>query len=99
MLNPELIKRYGVSTKKLFDSLVSELGVQLASTCYIPSISCVDSIGNVMMPDNIVSTSDKKHEIRCGINSFVSKNAYDSDDYWMMLLAKKPDDGDIKLWV
>ncbi len=99
MLNPELIKMYGVETKQMFINLVKELGTALASTCYVSSMSCVDSIGNVDMPDVMLSTNKDYPMIKSRIRSFVDKNSVDGDDFWIALLDLQPGVGDIQIWV
>ncbi len=99
MLNPELIKIYGIETEQMFINLVKELGIDLASTCYVSSMSCVDSIGNVDMPDVMISTVKDRHIIESRIFSFVSKNSVDGDNFWIALLDLQPEEGDIKIWI
>lgn len=71
MLNPRLIKVYGEGSRDLLNTLVSDLGADLAAKCYV-SVEEHKKVNGVMMPVLIFNATGHSDEIKSKITRFKS---------------------------
>lgn len=99
MVNPKLLEKYGEEKKEMFTKLAMEIGEDLAKTCYFHAITACDSIGGIMLPTDMTTTSECVDKVTDGILSFTNKYSLPNEEYWILVYDQKVEKGDLQLWV
>lgn len=99
MLNPKLIEIYGEESREKFDNLISELGINLAGTCYVVSGCANTYISGVRLPNFMISTEDNVSAINDALRRYAKKYGSQDDEFWIMVFTDSVQKEDIQLWV
>lgn len=83
----------------MFTNLAMEIRLDLAKTCYFHAIAACDSIGGVMLPTSMTTTSRRKDKVTDGVLSFTNKYSLSDEEYWILVDEDEIEEGDLQLWV
>lgn len=69
MLNPKVVEIYGVESQEILNSILSDLGDELAQVCYVSTKGYVITSG-VKIPCNLITASGRVDEVRKSTREF-----------------------------